>query len=143
MMEQQQSKAIKKSSPSNDKQKKFLILVIEDSEVNQIVTCTILKKLGCKIELAKTGQEALKMLLKRKYDLVFVDLGLPDIHGFDVTSQFRSQEDPSQRTPMIALTAFDTAEAKQRSFEAGMDEFLIKPIILEQIQAVLRRWLIK
>jgi len=114
------------------------ILLIEDTPLIQRINLVYLKLLGCKVELAQNGQEAIAMF-KNGYDLVLSDIGLPDIDGREVIKAIRLQEQ-EKHTPIIALTAFDDFIIKE-CFEAGVDDFYVKPLKTEELSAVLKRWL--
>ena len=112
------------------------VLLVEDTIFIQKLHSTFLKKLGCKVELAIDGRSALN-LIKNNYDLIFMDIGLPDINGIEVCKIIRQQG--YRLTPIIALTAEDP-EIKQQCFDAGMNDFLQKSISLPVLNQVLQRW---
>ena len=109
------------------------ILVAEDNEINQIVTTQVLSKVGFTCDLVANGKEALAALTDKTYDLVLMDCQMPEMDGFAATRQYRSQESlrdpaPSRRLPIIALTANAMAGDRERCLEAGMSDYLTKPI---------------
>ncbi len=114
------------------------VLLIEDTPIIQKINLVFLKLLGCEVELAQNGQEAIA-LSKKGYDLILSDIGLPDIDGREVIKSIRQQEQ-FKHTPIIALTAFDDFIIKE-CFEAGVDDFYVKPLKPEELSAVLKRWL--
>lgn len=136
---------VKRIETSNSKSKKVFkvmprVLLIEDTPVIQYTTLVFLKLLGCKVELARNGKEAIAMF-KNNYDLILTDIGLPDIDGTEVVRTIRQQEH-NKHTPIIALTAFDDFVKKQ-CFDAGVDDFYVKPLMPEQLSVVLKNWLPK
>lgn len=119
------------------------ILLVEDDVIIQKVHKKMLENSGCKVDLAKDGQEALDFFQKG-YDLIFMDVGLPGISGIEVTKKIRQQESVSQKhTPIIAMTAFVHEEDKSNCLAAGMDEVATKPISLQALKNLLARWLKK
>ncbi len=123
----QQLKAI----PANDQDYKLegiRILVVEDNPVNQFVAKEILESWSAVVVLASGGKEALDILRAESFDIVLMDIQMPDMDGFETTNRIRIelgiQED---RLPIIALTASALREQKERAFEAGMNDFVMKP----------------
>lgn len=120
------------------------VLVVEDNPVNQEVVRAMLEYLGCGVEVAATGQEALKALSGCRFDLVFMDCQMPDLDGYEATRIFRQREQehkPGVRLPIVALTAHALESERQKCLAAGMDDYLGKPFTLEQLQGVLKKWL--
>ena len=115
------------------------ILLIEDSPIIQRVHVGFLEWLECLVDVVDTGNKALQANINN-YDLIFMDIGLPDIDGFAVTKNMRAKENETRRLPIIALTAYGdflTKEAK----EAGIDEVLVKPMPPEELEEILKKWL--
>uniref|UniRef100_UPI001055C78F response regulator n=1 Tax=Legionella nautarum TaxID=45070 RepID=UPI001055C78F len=105
------------------------VLVVEDSEIAQKVALTILTSMDCVVDLASSGQEALQHIKTKRYDLIFMDIGLGEgADGYEVTKQIRNQEKDKDHTPIVALTAHAAEENKQHCIESGMDAVLSKPI---------------
>jgi PAS domain S-box-containing protein len=116
-----------------------LILLVEDNEINQIVALEILRKLGYTVELAVNGIEALAAAEQHVYQAILMDCQLPGMDGYAVTALLR-QRPATARTPIIAMTANAFAEDRVRCIEAGMDDYLPKPIRAHDIDATLIRW---
>lgn len=111
------------------KEKIFSVLLVEDSIVIQKVHFTMLESLGCRVDIASDGKEALKLFKKRKYDIILMDVGLPDISGIEVTAKMRAMENKNQnKTPIFALTTHSDPKIHQKCLDAGMNEVAIKPI---------------
>ena len=105
------------------------ILVVEDNFIAQKAAQSLLQSCQCQVDIASNGKEALELWKQNEYDLIFMDIGLPDIDGYQVTRHIRVQEEAkNRRTPIIALTAYAGDENKQRCIEAGMNAVLCKPL---------------
>jgi PAS domain S-box-containing protein len=119
------------------------ILVVEDNKVNQKVILAMLGKFRCVPDVAGNGQEAVDKLAQKTYDLVFMDCQMPVMDGYEAVRRLRSRESslPGARTPVIALTAHATAGERDKCLAAGMDEFLSKPIVRQELAGALARWL--
>lgn len=115
------------------------ILLVEDIELNVIVARSILEKWGHTIDVAMTGHEALQLFRPENYDLVLLDIHLPDITGFDVVNQIRRQYAGQHLPPLIALTA-NVLRKKEEYLQAGMDDVLSKPISVPALMAVIQRY---
>jgi len=120
------------------------ILVVEDNLVNQEVLKTMLKNMGLNVDIASTGGEALTLLKKRDYKLVFMDIELPDIDGYEVTRIIRTPSSgvKNPRVIIIALTAHAMKEHQTKSFEAGMDDYISKPVSVQDLKKVVKKWLV-
>lgn len=116
------------------------VLVVEDVEIAQKIAKLILSGLDCYVDIAKNGQKALELFSKNEYDLVFMDLGLPDFDGVEVTKRMRQQEANSRHVPIIALTANYDESYKPICLEAGMDEFMLKPLTKENGEAMINKF---
>ena len=114
------------------------MLYVEDDVIARKFTLPVLKAFPITLDVAETGQEALNLVQKKSYDLIFLDLGLPDITGFEMTRTLRTQKGPNQKTPIFALTAHDEEGYEERSLDSGMTGFLKKPLTTEHCQAVMR-----
>ena len=113
------------------------ILLVEDNPVGALLAKTLLRREGCVVETAATGDEALAAMKRARYDLVFMDMRMPGMDGPTATRVIRSGGD---RTPIVALTANAFAEDRQACLEAGMNDHLVKPLETEALRASLARW---
>jgi signal transduction histidine kinase/DNA-binding NarL/FixJ family response regulator len=117
------------------------VLIVEDSSINQRVLSRMLRKLGHTFAIAGSGEEALRRLEAEGYDLVFMDMRMPGMDGLETTRELRRREGQERHTIVVAVTANAFSEDRERCLEAGMDDFLAKPVRLEELQAMLLRWL--
>lgn len=116
------------------------ILVVEDHPVNQAVLCRLIETLGCVADAVASGREALAQWQAGDYGLILADLNMPGMDGLDLARAVRAKEAAGKRIPIVAVTAATVSEARAACQAAGMDEVLAKPIGLDALRAVLRRW---
>jgi CheY-like chemotaxis protein len=117
------------------------VLLVEDNAVNQKVALLLLAKLGFRADAACDGRKALEMLEMSAYDLVFMDCQMPEMNGYEATTQIRLREGSGPRIPIIALTADAAGEYRERCLEAGMDDVITKPVTLQDLDRALATWL--
>ena len=116
------------------------VLVAEDNLVNQRVVTALLSKLGARCEVAGNGQQALEALARGAFHLVLMDCQMPEMDGYTATSTWRSREPAGSRLPIIALTANALPGDRELCLACGMDDHLPKPVRLEALSEMLRRW---
>jgi two-component system, sensor histidine kinase and response regulator len=120
------------------------ILVAEDNKVNQAVVSGMLRKRGHTVAVAGDGRHALAMLDTLPVDLVFMDIGMPEVDGFATTATIREQEKATgHHVPIVALTAHAMQGDRERFLEAGMDDYLSKPIQSRELDPILNSWVSK
>ena len=112
----------------------------EDNLVNQRVISRLLQKFGCSVDLAVNGRIAVQMALSTPYDLVLMDFHMPEMNGADATRAIRASMPRGQHLPIIALTASVMDWEQERCRQAGMDDFLGKPVRLADLEHVLHKW---
>ena len=117
------------------------VLVAEDNAVNQKVAQKHLAKLGLETEIVSTGLEALEALRRNHYDLVLMDCQMPELDGYESTRQIRRGLAGNPRVPVVAMTANAMQGDKERCLEAGMDDYIAKPVRQKVLLEVLSRWL--
>jgi two-component system, sensor histidine kinase and response regulator len=129
---------------SADGERGALLLLVEDNVTNQIMTMRQLEKLGHAVHIVSNGVQAVKTLTygSSRYDLVFMDCMMPEMDGFEATRQIRLHEVTTGRhVPIIGLTANALEGDRERCIEAGMDDYMSKPVSRHQIKESLDRWL--
>ncbi len=123
------------------------VLLVEDNPVNQELGVSMLEDLGCRVDVAWNGLEALEEVTKTRFDLVLMDCQMPRMDGYEATERIRNQEEtakePGTRLPIIALTAHAMEGDRDKCLAAGMDDYLSKPFSQEQLAEVLGQWLTK
>jgi signal transduction histidine kinase/CheY-like chemotaxis protein len=116
------------------------VLVAEDNVVNQKVAARMLEKLGIRTDVAANGREALEMMRMLPYDLVFLDCQMPEMNGYEAVAEIRRREGSERHTPVIAMTAEAIDGRREQCLEAGMDDFIAKPVKMEMLSQALKRW---
>jgi two-component system, sensor histidine kinase and response regulator len=118
------------------------ILVVEDHPLNQEVMQDLLGSLGCTFEVADDGAAALHALEQNEYSLVLMDCQMPGVDGYEATRRYRrrEREKGSSRVPIIAVTAHALADEREKVLQAGMDDFLTKPIQLAPLSQMVQKW---
>ncbi len=117
------------------------VLLAEDNLVNQRVAERMLAKLGIEADVAASGLEALDALLGVSYDLVLMDCQMPEMDGFEASRRIRARERGSRRLPIVAMTANAMVGDRERCLEAGMDDYIPKPVRMDDLRRALARWL--
>ena len=116
------------------------ILVAEDNPVNQALALAILRKMGYRADVAADGQEAIDALERQPYDLILMDVQMPVMDGLEATRRIQEQYNEDERPHIVALTANVMAGDRDACMAAGMDDFLSKPIRLEEVRAVVEKY---
>jgi CheY-like chemotaxis protein len=119
------------------------ILIVEDNAINQMVAARLLEKLGCRVDVAANGREAVEMVGLLPYDAIFMDCQMPEMDGFEATQEIRTREGSGVHRPIIAMTANAMRGDRERCFEAGMDDYVSKPIRKADLTEALERHLPK
>ena len=120
------------------------VLLVEDNKINMLLAKTLIKRIitNCTIFEAKDGNEAVEIYSKEKPDVILMDIQMPNKNGYEATDEIRQFED-AKNIPIIAITAGIMVGDKEKCFEAGMDDYLPKPIIQSDLEKVLYKWLQK
>jgi signal transduction histidine kinase/CheY-like chemotaxis protein len=119
------------------------VLVVEDNQTNQIVIRDMLENMGCRIDMAENGLEAVDAIGTAPYDLVFMDCHMPCLDGFEASRRIRQNgaQSRNRHLPIIALTAHAMKGDQELCLAAGMDDYVSKPCSESQIKAILQKWL--
>lgn len=116
------------------------VLVVEDNKVNRVVAIGLLSRLNCRVTAVEDGLGAIRTAAGSEFDLILMDVNLPGLDGFETTARIRRQEEPGRHTPIIAMTARAMAGDRQLCLEAGMDDYVSKPLSLADLRLLLERW---
>ncbi|EIV2970054.1 aerobic respiration two-component sensor histidine kinase ArcB [Cronobacter sakazakii] len=115
------------------------VLLVEDIELNVIVATSVLEKIGCSVEVAMTGKAALEMFSPGEFDLVLLDIQLPDMTGLDISRELNRRYTRDALPPLVALTA-NVLKDKKEYLEAGMDDVLSKPLAVPALTATIKKF---
>jgi CheY-like chemotaxis protein len=115
------------------------VLVAEDNRINALVIRSFLEQAGHRVVLVENGADALTVLARGGFDVVLMDMRMPQVDGLEATRRWRAQEAPGRHIPIIALTANATVEDRERCLAAGMDDFLSKPVEQVHLLDILAR----
>ena len=126
----------------NDK-RKIRILVAEDNPVNQKVAQAMLRKMGLRANVVANGQEAVNALQMIPYDLVLMDCQMPEMDGFEATRSIRQEGSRAlnPQIPIIAMTASNMRGDRDKCIQAGMSDFIAKPVQKRELSEIIDRWL--
>jgi len=134
--EPEEKKAPSLLSEDFAKEHPLTILLAEDNLINQKLATRILNKLGYSVDLANNGVEAVGMLQNKEYDMIFMDMLMPEMDGLEATSMIRSGSD--RQPQIVAMTANALPEDREACFKAGMDDYISKPIKLDELITILK-----
>jgi CheY-like chemotaxis protein len=114
----------------------LVVLVAEDNTLNQKIVVRMVRSLGCSVDAAANGLEVIDAVQRRHYHVVLMDIRMPDMNGLEATRFIRQQLPADQQPRIFALTAGIGPEDRQACFDVGMDGFVAKPVVLEQLSAL-------
>lgn len=117
------------------------VLVVDDYTVNLELTKEILESFDCEVDTAENGETALNLETNNAYDMILMDIQMPDMDGYEVTRKIRSREEGKKRTPIIAVTANTSAGEQENCLKAGMDDFVQKPIRIKELENILKKYI--
>ncbi len=123
----------------------FRVLLVEDNAVNQKLAAKILERMGCRVDMAANGKEAVSMVGNLPYNMIFMDCQMPEMDGYEATRKIRDIEaankvSAEKRVPIIAITANAMRGDREKCLEEGMDDYIAKPVDARQIGRVVERW---
>jgi len=123
------------------------VLLAEDNKINRMVVTKMLAKMGCQVDAAENGQEVIKMLKltapveeRPKYDIILMDIQMPILDGLRATAMIRAQEGGGNHMPIIAITAHAMKGDREKFIDAGMDGYLSKPVLREDLRATIKQY---
>ncbi len=116
------------------------ILIAEDNMVNQKLTISLLNLMGYKADSVVNGSDAVKILYEKSYDIILMDIQMPEMSGIEATMKIREVFPASQQPIIIALTANAMAGDREKCLESGMVDYMTKPINVGQLQDVIAKW---
>jgi len=119
------------------------VLVAEDNAVNQKVAVRMLERVGLRPDLAADGREAVEMCAMLPYDLIFMDCQMPEMDGYTAAAAIRKQQRSDRQVAIIAMTAEAMEGSRERCIEAGMDDYIAKPVRLDDMVEALKKWIPK
>ncbi|HWQ57319.1 MAG TPA: response regulator [Bryobacteraceae bacterium] len=117
------------------------VLLAEDNEINQLIVLRLLERVGCRATRVANGREAVAAVATGSWDLVLMDVQMPEMDGFEATAEIRRQEAGVRHTPIAAMTANAMTGDREKCLSAGMDDYIAKPVRLEDLNRMLSRWL--
>jgi CheY-like chemotaxis protein len=117
------------------------VLVAEDNPVNQQVAMRLLTRFGCEVDVVSSGRAAIEAVGLTEYALVLMDCQMPELDGFEATARIRASEGPDRHTPIIAMTASAMRGDRERCLAAGMDDYISKPVRIDDLRVAVERWL--
>ena len=116
------------------------VLVVDDNITNQKVASLMLEEMNCRVDVAANGREAIEMIELLPYDLVFMDCEMPVMDGFEATAEIRKRHASKRRIPIVAVTAKAMQGDRERCLAADMDDYVSKPVMMDELEAALDRW---
>lgn len=122
----------------------FQVLLVEDNEISQKTLSQLLNFKECKVTVAENGKQAVEAFSRHDYDLILMDVQMPEMDGLDATRIIRGLErGTGRRIPIVAITGYALAGDKEKCLEAGMDGYLAKPVGMEELFKVVEEFLEK
>ena len=132
--------ALLKETDANNAGRQMRILLAEDNQINAVLATAIIKRAGHHVDVATNGAEAVSAIEATPYDLVLMDMLMPEVDGLEAARRIRALKSESSQTPIIALTANAMASDREKCLAAGMDDFLSKPFEPNDLTEVLQKW---
>lgn len=126
---------------AEQKRRAIHILLAEDDPVNSKLVVTVLERAGFSVDAVNDGQKTIQALKSKDYDLVLMDVQMPEMNGFEATKAIRQMEDKKQHIPIIAMTAHAMKEDKERCLQTGMDDYISKPIEPQNLINTIEKWI--
>lgn len=130
------------SAENENAGQKISSLIVEDNETNQRLLVLMLEHLGCTVKAVGNGKEALAVLSESNFDLVFLDVQMPEMDGFEAARRIRDTSSSvlNHQVPLLAITAHVSLDYQQRCYESGMNDFIAKPIRMNDLTKAVSKW---
>lgn len=119
------------------------VLVAEDYHVNQQLAKRMLEKMGCTVDVAANGGEVLQKHAEGEYDIIFMDVQMPEMNGYEATRKIREREGEAKHTAIVAVTANALEGDREKCLEAGMDDYISKPVKAMELEEALDKYTTK
>ncbi|MCK7517784.1 MAG: response regulator [Ignavibacteriales bacterium] len=129
-------KEVQKITPAD----KVRVLLVEDNNVNQMVALRMLQRIGFNADIASNGKEAVDAVETIEYDLVFMDISMPEMDGLTACSVIKSNTSLKKQPIIIAMTANAMSGDKENYLKVGMDDYISKPVNLEELRKIISKW---
>jgi len=118
------------------------VLLVEDNEVNQLVAKGMLSQMGVTLDIVNDGAEAVDAVSRNSYDLILMDINMPNMDGYKATEKIRESESDDSHVPIVALSANVMSDDIEKYYKVGMDDFLAKPFSFNKLEEILMKWLL-
>lgn len=118
------------------------VLIVEDNDIARLMETKVVKQCHCEVDSAATGAQALDLIHHEHYDLILMDIGLPDTTGLELTKKIRSEKSENQTVPIVALTAHDNDVSQENAVQVGMNSYIVKPLTTEKCEEVLKSFVV-
>ena len=138
--ENQPVKIVTRHTVADKRRRRTHILLAEDNPMNQKLAVALLKKAGYSIEAVENGKLAVEAVNRKPYDLILMDVQMPEMDGFEATKVIRQRKDERRNTPIVAMTAHAMKGDRERCLGAGMDDYVSKPIEPQELLDAIKKW---
>jgi two-component system sensor histidine kinase/response regulator len=142
LIHERKPRLVTRHTISEQKRREVCLLLAEDNWINQKMAVTLLQKAGYPVDVVDNGRLAVEAVKSKNYNLVLMDVQMPEMDGFEATQSIRKYEETSQQhVPIVAMTAHVMQGDRERCLQAGMDDYLTKPLEPEEVFATIERWI--
>jgi CheY-like chemotaxis protein/nitrogen-specific signal transduction histidine kinase/HPt (histidine-containing phosphotransfer) domain-containing protein len=140
VVKEKPSTIVTRHTIAEQKHRRVHILLAEDNPMNQKLAVTLLEKAGYSVDAVEDGRMVIEAVKRRDYDLILMDVQMPEMNGFEATQAIRAREGEVKHTPIIAMTAHAMKGDRERCLQAGMDDYISKPIEPREFFAAIEKW---
>jgi two-component system sensor histidine kinase/response regulator len=134
------SKIVTRHTIAEEKRRRLRLLLAEDNPMNQKLAIVLLKRAGYSVDAVENGRMVIEVLKRKSYDLVLMDVQMPELDGLEATRTIRSSEGKQRHIPIIAMTAHAMKGDRERCLKAGMDDYISKPIEPQELLSAIKKW---